>query len=312
MLVDGLVGPTQFVEGPDGSLIIAQLNGDEDAKSGQIVLVDRSTGSKVVLVDGLDKPTGVALLNGSLWIMVRRGLLRVTWDGSHSRTASPEVVLESLPYNGRSEGTLTALSDGRLLYETSGELTGTVETGSVTPGSGTLFVFDPATSRSAVVASGTKHAYSHAVVAGNRVVTTEIGAGPGVHPSDELNVVDLSTPADLGWPKCPFDRNSDPECSNAVAPISVFPPDSTPTGVVVDGKYAYVALFVLGTIVRIPIASWKTGEPPAPYETAATGLDGPHSVFIDGNGNLLVSEHMAGRILSYDLSGTRKPKISTP
>jgi glucose/arabinose dehydrogenase len=226
------------------------------------------------------------------------------------------VLLEDLPYNGRSEGTLTVLADGRMLYETTGSLVGqTADTGTVQPGSGTLFSIDLARLPSqladnngralspdeqAVVATGTKHAYSHATYQ-DRLLVTEIGDGPGLAPPDELNSIALApaaTAPDLGWPRCPSDRPpSKPGCSSTVDPIAVFPRDSTPTSVVVIGDDAYVALFVTGTVVRVPLKGWKPGDPPVRTETVITGLEGPHSLLAEPDGSLLVSEHLAGRIV---------------
>ena len=61
---EGLQGPTQMIEGPDGRLWVAQLNGSENAGSGQVVAVDLTSGASEVLLDGLLKPTGIAILDG--------------------------------------------------------------------------------------------------------------------------------------------------------------------------------------------------------------------------------------------------------
>ena len=296
---DGLSGPTQFLEHDDGSLIVAQLNGDEDSATGQIVRIEPTTGTIRVLIDGLDKPTGVAVLDGGLWVMERRALVRFTWDGGNTPVGPRETVLTGLPFNGRSSGTLTSLDATTLLYETSGELAGSTDTGTVTPGSGTLFALDTRTRTSRPIATGSKHAYAHWVTSGNRVLTTEILDGPGVHPPDELNVVNPEFPTDFGWPKCPADQPEKPGCSEIPPPLAVFPPDSTPTAVVADGNDVYVSLFVPGTIVRLSMAGWKPGQPPRPFRVVAENLEGPHSMVVSKDGRLLVSEHFRGRILGY-------------
>ena len=75
LLVDGLVGPTQMIFSPNGQLWVAQLAGGENANRGEVVAVDLATGVQTTLLIGLDKPTGLALLDGALWIATRRDLL---------------------------------------------------------------------------------------------------------------------------------------------------------------------------------------------------------------------------------------------
>lgn len=57
----GLDGPTQFIPGPGNALWIAQLAGDENAGRGQVLEIDLVTGARRVLLDGLVKPTGIAI-----------------------------------------------------------------------------------------------------------------------------------------------------------------------------------------------------------------------------------------------------------
>lgn len=154
-LVRGLDGPTQMVFGPDGRLWVAQLNGGENEQRGQVVAVDPGSGAREVVVDGLDKPTGIAWLDGDLWIATRTALLRAAGDPP----GRPATVLADLPSNGRSQGTLTVTPDGTLLYETSGrEQRG----GGVVDGSGVLWELDPGAPDDArPVATGLKNAYAH-------------------------------------------------------------------------------------------------------------------------------------------------------
>lgn len=74
VLVEDLHQPTQIAFGPEGQLLIAQLNGGENDNLGQIVQVNPASGERRVLFDGLDKPTGVAWFDGQVWVMERRSL----------------------------------------------------------------------------------------------------------------------------------------------------------------------------------------------------------------------------------------------
>lgn len=308
VVIEGLVGPTQIANGPKESLLVAQLNGEEDGSTGQVVLAELSTGARRVLLSGLAKPTGVAWMDNTLYVMVQRGLIRATWDGTDAPVGPKENILTNLPFNGRSEGTLTPLPDGRLLYETSGNLVGrTVDTGKVESGSGNLFVFDPNTGTSNMIAIGTKHAYSHALADSGLLWMTEINAGPGAPPPDELNAITLADVdgniPNLGWPRCPSNRKPNQAGCESISPAAaVLPPGSTPTGVVVANTFAYVALFSLGTIIRVPIDGWLPGDPSQTFTTVVDGLDTPHTLLVATDGRLLVSEHNAGRILAFNLA----------
>lgn len=289
VLVDGLDRPTQIAEGPEGSLLVAQLAGDEADAVGQVLAVDVASGAKRVLLEGLDKPTGVLWESGALWVMVRNGLIRSEWPGGPEPAGPIEVVLDGLASNGRSEGTLTGLRDGRFLYETSGSLIGQT----IASGSGTLWVFDPGDRTSQPVATGLKNAYAHAVLGDGRIVTTDIGDNIDDAPVEELNVVTLGQTIDLGWPACPGDQT----CQGVPDPVAIFPRSSTPTGVAVVGTTAYVTLFVTGQLMRIALTEVGDRLAGGTPEEVLDGLAGPHTVLARLDGTLWISEHLANRII---------------
>jgi len=290
VVVDGLDHPTQIADGPLGLLLVAQLAGDENAATGEILAIDVTAGTRRVVLDSLDKPTGVLWHDGVLWVMVRRGIVRAPWTGNE-RTAGPvTVALDGLPFNGRSEGTLTPLDGDTFLYET----TGTLLDGLAAPGSGTLWVFDPADGSSRAVATGLKNAYGHVVLGDGRILTTEIGDNVTNAPMEEVDVIDPGTTADLGWPGCPGDTT----CSGVVGPLALFPASSTPTGIAVIGDDVFVSLFVTGRLLRVPLEGWATGAPPVAPVQIADGLHGPHSLLARDDGTLWISEHLTGQIIS--------------
>jgi len=114
IFASGFDGPTQMVIVGD-DLLVAELNGRENDGTGRILRLSlEDPQERVVLQSGLDKPTGIAVTGGRLWIM-ERDRLSVTTLASDARR---EVVAQDLPNNGRSEGTLTVTPDGQLLYNT--------------------------------------------------------------------------------------------------------------------------------------------------------------------------------------------------
>ena len=293
VVVDGLEGPTQNTDGPDGRLLVAQLNGPEGEPVGQVLEVDVDSGERRVLLEGLETPTGVLWLDGRLWVMERRSLSSAEWDGDGD-PGPKQVVLDDLPFNGRSEGTLTALPDGRILYETSGSL----NPRGVLEGSGVLWAMDPSTGESQPVATGLKNAYAHAVRADGSVLVTEIGDNISDPPPDELHLFDGAgdgAAPDGGWPDCP-----PPEaCPGVSGPVATFPEGDTPTGVAAVGDRAVVALFVAGSLVEVELAGWAPGDGPVATTAVLEGLDGPHTVLSRDGDELWVSEHGAGRVVSF-------------
>lgn len=290
VIAQGFAGPTQIAEGPDGLVLVAQLAGGENTATGEVVALDPASGTRRVLLEGLDKPTGVLWRPGELWVMVRRGLVRAEWRDSAAKPGPIEVVIDDLPFNDRSEGTLTPLEDGRFLYETSGML----NDGEIVEGSGMLWVFDPADRSSRPIAKAVKNAYAHVVLADGRIVTTDVGDNVDDPPVEELDVITLDGVADLGWPRCPGDRT----CDGVVRPLAVFPKSATPTGVAASGDDVYVTLFVTGQLMRVPLRGWTEGGAPVRAVEVVTGLDGPHTVLARPDGSLWITEHGSGRILS--------------
>ena len=291
---EGLVGPTQFAVVDDSTFVVATINGGENDRRGQVVRIDTESGDVEILRDGLDKPTGLALLDGELWVMERDTLSRGPLDGE------PTVVVEGLPNNGRSEGTLTVTPDGLILFDTSGSKRGS----DVVEGSGRLFTVDPAEQPGTPteIASGFKHAYAHVYDGAGVLWSTEMsdGAFDGEPAADEL--VAVLTGADHGWPWCvgnnrpvaEFGGDAD-RCASVPPSEAVFAPGATPTSVAVSPfapDTLLVALWNEGRIVAID----TTGDDPAAFDDVVTGLARPQHLVASGDA-VYVTEFGEGRLL---------------
>ena len=299
--VTNLQSPTHMTLAPDGRLWLTQLAGGENAGQGQVVAVELETGEREVLLRDLEKPTGLAILDTYLWLAAGNDLLRAPL--SETGVGTPEVVLEDLPFNGRSNGTLTVTPDNTLLFETSGRRQGN----EAQEGSGTLWELRVANpTEPTPLATGLKGAYAHTFDADGSLFITEIGDDPvnGGAPPDELNRVVPG--GDYGWPQCfgqqqPAENYGGTEeaCQETLAPLALFAPQSTPTSVVASPFTEDTLLVALwGPAERgVVQISYDLDDPAATEVTPFIGgLELPQSLLSLPDGSLLMSDIAAGVI----------------
>lgn len=298
--VQGLEGPTQMILAPDGVLLVAQLAGSENGATGQVLAVNLANGERRVVLDKLNKPTGIALLGDGLWIAAGRELLRVPLNNGVA--GASQAVLQNLPFNGRSNGTLTTTPNGKLLYETSGSREGN----NAATGSATLWELDPANpTEPRAIATGLKGAYGHTFDAKGQLWTTEIGDDPvnGGAPPDELNLV--IDGGNYGWPQC-FGQQQAAQnyggttqyCRTTRLPVALFAPNSTPTSVVESPWQAgklLVALWASADGSVVQVAPSAEGAP-AEVQPFLSGLQHPQHLLALADDSLLVSDFGAGVI----------------
>ncbi len=207
------------------------------------------------------------------------------------------VVVDNLPTNGRSEGTLTV--DGeQLLYDTSGSLD---DEGRPETDSGMLWAVT-ADGEVSPVAGGFKHAYAQVRAADGTLYTTEVGDGryDGEPPADEL--VPVTPGADHGWPRCVGDNRpvaeyggSESVCAEVPRSEALFPPGSTPTSVVVapwDDGLLLVALWNTGQVVAVAAGDGADTT----FEVVYTGAERPQHLTVDGD-RVLLTDHGSGSII---------------
>jgi glucose/arabinose dehydrogenase len=295
--------------GPDQRLWVAQLAGEENAGQGQVVAVSLTTGEQQVLLEHLFKPTGLAILAEALWVAAGRDLLRAPL--SATGVAGPvETILKDLPFNGRSEGTLTISPAGRLIFETSGQRDGN----QASEGSARLWELDPTDpTHPRPIATGLKNAYAHTFDTAGRLWITDVHDDRvnDEAPPDELNL--WIEGADFGWPPC-FGHQQPAlnyggtaeSCAATRSPVVLFPSHSTPTSVIASPWEENALLVALWgppeqTIVRVPftlVGNNAVGQ----VEPFVSGMQNPQHLLLLPDGSLLVSDFSAGII--YRLNRT--------
>lgn len=272
----GLRNPTAMAWGRDKKLYVTQLNGGEEDRTGQVVRFDGPATTPVVLLDKLYKPTGLTWRNDELWIVSGRDILQT--KATDTGLAAPTTVIKDLPYNGRSNGQIDVLLDGRLIFETSG--------GS-DPNSAALLALKPGETQPTVYAKGFKGAYAHAVDRNSGAVwATEINDDKlaGATPQEELN--QIREGSDYGWPRCFADQKPAPERSgdkpsckaDTEKPIALFEPGATPTGLEYGSNVNWPKPYAFGLFVAL----WN-GQPPR-IALAQLGdlLSNPPVTFVGG------------------------------
>jgi hypothetical protein len=296
-LQSGLVGPTQIAADGRGGYVVAELNGDEGDGTGRVLHFASLPGVPTVLVDGLLTPTGVAVDGDLLWIMERRTLSVAHLDRPDER----EIVLDDLPFNGRSEGTISPVPGGGILFDTSGRRLGG---GELVDGSGVLWYLSGPDAEPEPFATGFKHAYAHAPLPDGRWLVTEISDGrlDAEVPPDELVIAARGD--DFAYPRCVGDRTpvgetggTETECDATPGSLALFAPQSTPTGVAIapwDPDLALVALWVTGEVVAVPI---EPADAPAAPVVIAREIERPQHLLADGD-RILATDHATGRIVA--------------
>ncbi len=292
-VVTGLDGPTQLTGFGNGALLLAELAGGESEGTGRVVAITVD-GERELLFDGLLTPTGVAVLGDEIWVMEQRTLSKGPITGG---TLTP--VLGPLPYNGRSETTLTATPGGTLLYGTSGSLAADTPADA----SGTLWELER-DGTSTPLSAGFKNPYAHVIDGDGGLWVTEISDGSfdGRGAPDEL--VAVTPGVDHGWPRCVGDRVAVEQyggdtagCEAGPPSHALFSPGATPTSVAVapwDPDTLVVALWGEERVVTVPRTATATPHQPVDL---LTGDLRPQHLLADGD-RLLVVDFDGGRILS--------------
>ena len=300
VVTDGFDRPTQLTRTGAGDLVVTELAGAENDATGRLLLVDGDDlTNRTVLQTGLDKPTGVAVIDDQVWLMERERLAITSLDVD----APIETVAGELPNNGRSQGTLTVGPAGELLFDTSGRKRGAERTA----GSGILWSVDPSAGAAAeptMIAEGFKHAYAHTYTADGQLWSVEMTDGnfDGERASDELLAIDVGD--DAGWPFCVDDNRpvvefggTEGRCADVPRSHALFGPGATPTDIVVapwDPSIFLVTLWIPGTVVAVPVAP---ADAPHAGEVIIDGIESPQALLVDGD-RVLVVDHETGTVFS--------------
>lgn len=305
---DDLERPTQLAT--DGETVhVAELVGEEGAGNGRVRDLGGpiGEGTALLVLDDLVVPTGLVVLDdGSFVVQEGRELARHDLldepDAMVAPAAERSVLTGDLPWNGRSQGSLTLLDDGRVLHSSTHE----GEEPDLTEGSGAVYATAPDGSGDPEpVAVGFKVPYAHAVDGDGRLWVTDIGDGrvDGVQVREELHRFDAFGGDDVphaGWPMCTGGNvpvaqwgATEADCAATQVPVATFPPRSTPTGLAIgaDGR-VLVSLFTTPTVRGGVVEVHQDGT----VSDVVRGLETPHDLLALDDGSFLLTTHLGGQL----------------
>jgi glucose/arabinose dehydrogenase len=321
IFAENLGTPRGMAFGPDGHLYVT------DSRGGRVlVLVDRDgdeqADSVATLLEGLDRPSGIAWHDGELWVAEVTRVVRIGRPPAVGTAPELHVVVDGLPAGGFTTRSVVFEPSGRGFFISVGSSCNTCREEDSRRAAILLYSLDGRGPQ--IWARGLRNAVGLAV----HPETWELWAldagrdwlGDDL-PPDELNIVRRG--GHYGWPYCYGARIPDPEyddparCDVTEVPVMNLPAHSTPLGIAFyDGELfpseyrgdAFVTLH--GSWNRSAPAGYKVlrvsveaGRPVAVEDFldgwlgAAGGILGrPVQPLIGPDGALYVSDDHAGRV----------------
>ena len=201
--------------GPTGAIYISQ------PRDGQIVSLIDSDGdgaaeSQQVVVTGLNRPHGLVVREGWLYVANTDALVRVKLDAAGGASGSPETLATYSGGDGHWTRTVIFGADGAIYVSIGSSCNVCVEQRA---DRATVMRYDPSGRNGRVFSSGLRNAVGMAVhpTTGAIWVTQnerdDLTPDHQNLPHEEINI--LADGADFGWPYCHDDREPNPEYNDA-------------------------------------------------------------------------------------------------
>lgn len=321
VFADGLGGVRGLEMGPD-DMLYAALSG-----SGRIMRLDPSGLTEPSeVVDGLNRPYGIAFHDGWMYVGERHQVVR--FRGPAYRTA--EVVVPGLPTGGSHWTREIVFGPDGMLYLSIGSSCNLCEERD--PRRAAVIRYRPDGTDETIVAEGLRNAAGLAVHPESGVVWASQNErdmlGDDI-PAEEINI--LSDGRHFGWPYCYGDRQPNPEyrdradfCRGTVPPALSIQAHSAPLGMVFYSGRQFPQEYQGDLFVALH-GSWNRSERtgyklvrvrvedgrPVSYEDFATGWLSPggrvsgRPVYpeVGPDGSLFLSDDEGGRIYRIRWTG---------
>ena len=256
-LADGLGGVRTLKVGPDGR-VYAVLS-----RSGRIVRLDPERGGPAEdVIDGLNRPYGLAFRDGYMYVGERHRIVR--YRGPDYRTA--EVVVPDLPTGGSHWTREIVFGSDGMLYVSVGSSCNVCEERD--PRRAAVMRYRPDGSGETIVAEGLRNAAGLAVHPTTRAIWASQNERDNLGddlPVEEINIL-TEDGEHFGWPFCHGDRQANPEyaeraafCRTTVPPALGIQAHSAPLGMVFYDGMAFPEEYRGDLFVALH-GSWNRSE----------------------------------------------------
>ncbi len=285
----GLQGPRFIAFSPQGDLLVAERG------AGRIVVLPDANGDGAadrvqVFADGLGAPHSLAFADGSWFVGIPNGVLRLTDLDDDQRADEQLTLIDSYPTGGHNTRTVLFLPDGRMVVSIGSSCNVCEE---ADPRRAGIVVYDgPQATGEAIFATGLRNAVGLAIhPATGDLWATNNGRdflGDDL-PPDAVYVVREGV--DYGWPRCNSGRLVDPDfgfegaCDGVPDPAVRIQAHSAPLGLAFYDAEAFPESYRGGLFVAYH-GSWNRSEPTGYtvvyVPVTAAGLAGEPQDFIVG------------------------------
>ncbi|GIR75517.1 MAG: hypothetical protein VX518_04115 [Candidatus Thermoplasmatota archaeon] len=213
----GLGGPTCLVWANETHLLICDRDG------GGITELNVETDARRVLLDGLDRPHGLVLLNNTAVVSEAGKLTSYTVD-MNGMFIEGRVLVDGIPVGNHQTNTVDVMPNGTLLWHSGSTCNVCNE---ADERNAALLWVNATTGEHGVLVSGVRNSFDGVWVDGHGYFFTDNGRDwEGDHPHEELNF--MIPGAAYGWPD---DEPDNPIPPGTEAPVGRWTPHSSMNGV---------------------------------------------------------------------------------
>ncbi|MEP7344052.1 MAG: PQQ-dependent sugar dehydrogenase [Gemmatimonadaceae bacterium] len=319
-----LAHPRLMAVGPNGVVYVSQPS------SGQVTRLVDADGNGVaetqdVVASGLDRPHGLAVKDGWLYVANSGSVVRVKLDAAGKSTGSLEKIAEFSSGGGHWSRTVIFGPDGKM-YVAIGSTCNICEEKSDERAA--VLRFDADGSNRHLFAKGLRNAVGMAVHPRTGEIWVTQNERDNLEPEhedlppEEINI--LKDGSDYGWPYCHSDGVPNPEykdtkrCPGTVPPALKMQAHSAPLGITFLDRATKLPADVRGDALVAFHGSWNRNAPtgakvvrirvkdgkPTGYEDFLTGWQEangkrwgrPVDVLVHADGSVLISDDQAGVI----------------
>ena len=216
-IATNLGGPTCLVWADDAHLLIC------DRDSGVILSLNIHNDERKILLQGLDRPHGLALDGNKAYVSTAGTLTVYTLNGE-GLFEQPFTLVEGIPTGNHQTNAVQLMPNGTLLWHSGS--TCNICTEKDERNAALLWV-NASTGEHGLAATGVRNSFDGVWVGGHGYFFTDNGRDwEGDHPDEELNFLQVG--ADYGWP------NDDPEHpvpAGSLGPIGTWTPHTSLNGI---------------------------------------------------------------------------------